>query len=145
MKKKLFLISMFSILICNSQAIAEYNAGKLGEAIGGYVIATDIIEKLSSSQCGYAVRKKYSREATINEVIPYLRKQDQKDLRSMLNSNSFQNDLAENNDFLSNFMSAGRQDGLDKNTLCGMLVSNVAMMYQKSKQQWLFAKENYLK
>ena len=53
----------------------------MGEAIGGYLIATDLMEKLSKSQCGYIVRKNYNFNNAVNEVMPHINNQDSKEIK----------------------------------------------------------------
>lgn len=82
--------------LCSTVTFAEYNSRKLGEAIGGYLIANDMFEKLSKSECGYVVKKTYSFDAALKETMPYLNESDKQELKLFLASNKFKNDLKEN-------------------------------------------------
>lgn len=139
------IIAILAIFLFTSQALSEYNSEKLAQSIGGYLTATDMFEKVTKSECGYVVKKKYSLISAVDEVMPYLRKQDRKEIESFLKNEIFIKQLEDNNKFLSGFMQAGAKDGLDKKTLCGMLVSTISLVYQKSVADWNYAKTYYLK
>lgn len=147
MYKKLYVISLAGVIgmLCSTVISAEYNSRKLGEAIGGYLIANDMFEKLSESECGYIVNRTYSFDAALKETMPYLSEPDKRELRSFLASKKFKKDLEENNEFIRGFMRAGKKDGLDERTICGMIASNIAVIYQKAKQKWEYAKQRYSK
>lgn len=139
---------IFGLLLSLSvtpSALAEYDAEKLGQAIGGYICATDMFEKLTKSYCGYAVKRKYSFKSALNETLPYLKVNDRAEIKSLINTKEFNNKLKENDDYISGFLIAGKKDGLDQQTLCGMLISNVAHLHQYSLNQWNYAKEHYAK
>ena len=140
------LWTAMSFLMCFSISFAEYNSDKLGEAAGAYLAATDVMIKLSQSECGYAVKEKskLSLEDTRNEILQYLNEQDTKEFNSYVESQDFKDQMAENNNFINGFMNAGKGEGeLDDKTLCGMLLQNVALQYSAAKQKWEDAKELY--
>ena len=144
--KKLLLIFLISIgLIGSSTSLAEYNSFKLGQAAGGFAIINDIFEKLTKSECGYAINKSYSLNKTLNEIFLYLDNKDREEFIAFLDSEKFKNDLAENDSFISETINAGKKDGLDEKTICGMLVTIASMSYEKAQNQWEFAKEHYSK
>ena len=144
--KKLFLLLFLSLgLIGSSTSLAEYNSYKLGQAAGGYAIINDIFEKLTKSECGYAINKSYSLNETLNEIFLYLNNEDREEFIAFLDSEKFKNDLAENDSFISGTINAGKKDGLDEKTICGMLVTIASMSYETAQNQWEFAKEHYSK
>lgn len=147
MSKKMIIVLLFVMtqFLFSSTTFAEYNSGKLGEAIGGYLIANDLLDKLSESKCGYAVKKNDSFNAAMEEVMPYLNGRDKKMFRSFIASNEFKRELEENNEFINGYLHAANKDGLDEKTICGMILSNIAMTYQIAQQQWDYAKQNYSK
>ena len=145
MKKLLLLLFLSLGLIGNSTSLAEYNSYKLGEAAGGFAIINDIFEKLTKSECSYAINKSYSLNKTLNEIFLYLNNKDREEFIAFLDSEKFKNDLAENNSLISEFINAGKKDGLDEKTLCGMLISIASMSYQKAEKQWDYAKKYYSK
>ena len=145
MKKILLLLLLSFGLIGSSTSLAEYNSYKLGQAAGGYLIINDLFEKLTQSQCGYVINKSYSFNQTLNEILPYLNKKDREEIKTFLSSKKFKNDLAENNSFISEFISLGMQDGLDEKTLCGMLITIASMSDLEAQNQWDYAKEHYSK
>ena len=68
--KKLLLLLLLSLgLIGSSTSLAEYNSYKLAQAAGGFAIINDIFEKLTKSECGYAINKSYSLNKTLNEIL----------------------------------------------------------------------------
>ena len=145
MKKPLLLLLLSLGLIGSSTSLAEYNSYKLGQAAGGYLIINDLFEKLTQSQCGYVINKSYSFNQTLNEILPYLNKKDREEIKTFLSSKKFKNDLAENNSFISEFISLGMQDGLDEKTLCGMLVTVASTSLHQAQNQWDYAKKYYSK
>lgn len=145
MNRKLCKIVSIVILISSSTAFAEYNSEKLGQAIGSYITATDMFEKFTKSECGYAVKRSYSFASSLNETMPYLNNQDREEIKNFIQTNEFKKKLIENNEYINGFMHAGMKDGLDKKTLCGMLLSNTASLYQYSLTQWNYAKKHYAK
>ena len=58
------------ILAFSGSVIGETNSYSLGEAIGGYLIANDMFEKLSNSGCGYTVKKNYNFHSALKEILP---------------------------------------------------------------------------
>ena len=144
--KKLLLLLLLSLgLIGSSTSLAEYNSYKLGQAAGGYAIINDIFEKLTKSECGYAINKSYSLNKTLNEIFLYLNNKDREEFIAFLESEKFKNDLAENDSFISGTINAGKKDGLDEKTICGMLVTIASVLYQEAQSQWDYAKEHYSK
>ena len=144
--QKLTLLLFLSLgLIGSSTSLAEYNSNKLGQAAGGYAIINDIFEKLTKSECGYAINKSYSLNKTLNEIFLYLNSNDREEFIAFLASEKFKNDLVENDTFISETINAGKKDGLDEKTICGMLVTIASMSYQKAQIQWDYAKEHYSK
>lgn len=144
--KKLFLIlSLLIGLIGSSASIAEYNSLKLGQGAGGYLIINDLFEKLNQSECSYAINKSYSYGEALDEIYLYLNNKDKQELKVFLKSQKFKNDLIENSLFINEYFIAGKRDGLDEKTLCGMLISIVSVTYQQAQNQWDFAKEHYSK
>jgi hypothetical protein len=145
MKKLLILLLLSLGFIGSSTSLAEYNSYKLAQAAGGYLIINDLFEKLTKSQCGYAINKSYSLNKTLNEIFLYLNNKDREEFIAFLYSEEFKNDLAENNSFISEFISLGMQDGLDEKTLCGMLITIASMSDLEAQNQWDYAKEHYSK
>jgi hypothetical protein len=145
MKKILLLLLLSFGLIGSSTSLAEYNSYKLAQAAGGFAIINDIFEKLTKSECGYAINKSYSLNKTLNEIFLYLNNKDREEFIAFLDSEKFKNDLAENNSFISEFLSAGQKDGLDEKTLCGMLVTVASTSLHQAQNQWDYAKKYYSK
>ena len=144
--KKLLLLLLLSLgLIGSSTSLAEYNSHKLGQAAGGFAIINDIFEKLTKSECGYVINKSYSLNKTLNEIFLYLNNKDREEFITFLESEKFKNDLAENDSFISGTINAGKKDGLDVKTICGMLVTIASMSYQEAEKQWDYAKQHYSK
>jgi len=136
-------ILCFCILTTPSLATAEYNVSKLSEAFGGYIAATDMLVRTQNSpKCGYIIKDKhYSVESVINEGRHVLKKDDIQKVENLL-QNGF---LDSNIKIFDGFFKAGRSDGLDNKTLCGMWVNNLAIRYDVMKKKWLLAKQKYSK
>ena len=139
------LLVLMTKILFFSIAFAEYNSGKLGEAVGGYLAANDLLDKLSESKCGYAVKKNNSFGTAVEEVMSYLNGRDKKRLRSFIASNQFKKELEENDEYITGYLRAASKDGLDEKTICGMMISNILMVNQSAQQQWDYAKQNYSK
>ena len=135
---------MFVIgILCSTEVFPEYNSERLGEAIGGYLSATDLLEKVSRSECGYVIKSTYSFDAALIETMSYLNERDRREFQSFMASDLKSNYEKENGEFIQGFLRAGRTDGLDINTVCGMMISIISVTYQKTAQQWELAKEVY--
>ena len=91
------------------------------------------------------INKSYSLNKTLNEIFLYLNNKDREEFITFLESEKFKNDLAENDSFISGTINAGKKDGLDVKTICGMLVTIVSMSYQEAEKQWDYAKQHYSK
>ncbi len=146
--KLLRTVSLIAVcfFVCGSISFAEYNSEKLGEAAGAYLAATDVMIKLSQSECGYITKEKpnISLQETTDEILQHLNEQDAKELLSYIESQAFKDQMVENDEFISGFMSVGAEgDELDEKTLCGMLLSNVALQYSAAGQKWKDAIQLY--
>jgi len=143
------LLRIIAVVIINitmvAPSLAEYNSFKLGQSAGAYSAINDLFEKLTKSQCGYVIKKSYSFKATVNEIFPYLSSKDKKEFQSYIDSQEFKNQLNKNDEFISGFLNAGKSDGLDEKTLCGMLTSIAATLHLKAQTQWNYAKQHYSK
>jgi hypothetical protein len=121
-------------------ASAEYNAIKLAEAIGGYMFAVGLMEKLTESECGYAIKKGYSYTAELNEALPYFNEPDRKEILSRATAPKMQKEIAA-------YLDAMRDDLTkllaDEKTRCGSMVTTLSLMYAAAKQRWESAKQIY--
>ncbi|MBI3547241.1 MAG: hypothetical protein HY081_11725 [Gammaproteobacteria bacterium] len=128
-------------------ASAEYNSRKLGEAAGAYLNAVDMILQLQESKCGYLFKKKtYSFDRTVKEVLSYLRPNDQKELQAFLDGEEFRKGQEDNKRTIQESLrSLGGREGYDEKTICGMILSNTAMVHEYAKQKWEYAKSHYTK
>tara|TARA_B110000467_G_C17876021_1_gene242333 strand:+ start:82 stop:519 length:438 start_codon:yes stop_codon:yes gene_type:complete len=144
---KILLLSLLLPLglIGSPTSLAEYDSYKLGQAAGGFAIINDIFEKLTKSECGYVINKSYTLNKTLNEIFLYLNNKDREEFITFLDSEKFKNDLAENDSFITDTINAGKKDGLDVKTICGMLVTIASMSYQEAEKQWNYAKQHYSK
>ena len=48
-----------------------------------------------------------------------------------------------NDEFINGFLRKGKKDGLDRNTLCGMMAQNIASIYKDAHNKWSHAVEKY--
>lgn len=128
-------------------ASAEYNSRKLGEATGAYLNAVDMILQLQESKCGYLFKKKtYNFDGTVKEVLSYLRPNDQKELQAFLDGEEFRKSREDNKRTIQESLrSLGGREGYDEKTICGMILSNTAMVHEYAKQKWEYAKKHYTK
>ena len=145
MKKLLLILLLTFGFIGSTVSLAEYNSLKLGQGAGGFLIINDLFEKLNQSECGYAINKSFTYDKALDEIYLYLNNKDKQELKVFLKSQKFKNDLIENSLFISEVLVAGKKDGLDEKTICGMLISIASMSYEKAQNQWDFAKEHYSK
>lgn len=142
LQKPIIAIFSFALVLFPQHAFAQYNAGKLGEAAGGFLNSVDMVIQLKSSKCGYVIRKEYSFKQSLIEVKSYLKEKDRKELDRFLKQNytKMQND---NKYFIDDSLRAGERDGLDKKTLCGIISSQTALVYKYAQQKWEYAKKYY--
>src|SRR5918997_1923117 len=91
---------------------------KLAEASGGYIIAADMIEKLSKSKRGYMVKERHSLKSAVNEVIPIFQKQHREEILGFLKTPKFQRDLAENDEMIQLLLREGEREGVDEKAVC---------------------------
>lgn len=125
-------------------AAAEYNPDKLGEAAGGYMFATLVMEQFQVSVCSYLTRTRdYSVDAYAAQVLPHLDARDRAELTAMITGRQLAAKRAAARRYVEGFLAAGRKGGQDDRTLCGMLASNLALVYLKGESDWAFARENY--
>lgn len=100
-----------------------------------------MMEKLSKSKCGYIVKKPYSVQSALNEILPYFNSPDKEEVLSFIKSPKFQREQAENEEFMEDFLRAGKRDGLDEKTLCGMLSTHIVFAHESATQKWRHAKK----
>lgn len=124
---------------------AENNSYKLGEAIGGYLGAVDMMEKFGESECGYILKKKHSFKKSLKEVLTYVGPKTAKAIKAFLKSDDFKMIREINKKNMYDFFDMGEKEGMDVKTLCGMWVSNISITYQMAEQKWIYAKKHYLK
>lgn len=132
--------------LVSATASAEYNSRKLGEAMGAYLNAVDMIVQLQESKCSYLFKKKkYNFDGTVKEVLSYLRPNDQKELRVFLDGEEFRKSREDNKHTIQDSLQSLGREGYDEKTICGMISSNTAMVHEYAKQKWEFAKSHYTK
>ena len=57
-----------------------------------------------------------------------------------MQTEEFKKNREANNEYIKNFINSFNREGLDKKTICGMLMSNMGMTYLYAKQKWESAK-----
>jgi hypothetical protein len=146
---KLFAAMLIVISIVTawpaSEARAEYDSRKLGNALGQYLAAIDILERLSKSKCSYIVRRNFRVKEAVKEAQKYLNDKDIREFERWLHSSQFKSKMAKNQTFIDGFLRVSIQDGIDEKTACGMLVTTVSTLYKKAEKQWNSAKFHYSK
>jgi hypothetical protein len=127
-------------------ALAEYNAGKLGEAAGAYMMAIDMMEKLQHSRCGYMFEKKtYRFDDAVKEVMQYLRPKDKKELQVFLDGEENRKERHDNTRYIENWLRSIAREGRDEKKTCVLFVGNIATIYNSATTKWEYAKQNYAK
>lgn len=58
-----------AFIFITTACYSEYDTSKLGGAAGAYLCAVDMLERFLNSECGYIVKKKYTYEETLDEVL----------------------------------------------------------------------------
>ena len=146
---KMFKILLLTLAACFyiSNSFAEYNADKLGEAAGAYLVATDVMEKISKSECGWVTKsrlitkKSYNLDETKGEIILYLTEKDAKNIQEYLESSEFKKELAENDAYITGIMAPDKMgSGAYKDNYCVQIVSKVLSIYAEAEQNWNNAK-----
>lgn len=134
------------LFLCSPFVWAEYNAGKLGEAAGAYMHATDMMQKLQNSKCGYIFKKKtYSFDNAVKEIMQHLRPRDRGELQSILDGEENKKERQDNARYIDDWLRSMSREGMDEKTACGMLVSNIGTIYNKATKGWEYAKQHYTK
>lgn len=127
-------------------ACADYNPGKLGEAAGAYVIATDMMQRLQSSRCGYVFKKStYRFDEAVKEVMQYLRPGDRKEFQAFLIGEENMKARQDNTRYIEDWLRSMAREGQDEKTACGMLFSHIGTVYSKATKGWEYAKQHYTK
>jgi thymidylate synthase len=145
MKNIFILLIGLCLSIQHSQVFAEYNSEKIAEGIGSYAMATDLLNKVSSSRCGYILRGEYSIEKVIEEVLPYLTKEDQKEIKKFFEGQFFKEKAVQNKKDVEDAILIGELQGLNLNEICKKINSNATRVYKYSFEQWEHAKKSYSK
>ena len=132
-KTLLILLTFFvSVISSGTQAETKFD---IGLAIGGYLTATDLLEKFNDSECGYINKRKgITLLNAIRKTYSKLPEELNVEFKSLIESEHFEKKMSENDTFIIEFLIAGKKDHLDKNTLCGMLSSILTGMYSKQVQ-----------
>lgn len=130
------LLILLLLLGLPSQVFAGYDSFKLAQALGGYIVVTNLLEQFSNSpQCGYAVKKQYSTNSVMQEGIKYFNDQDRNEFLGFVEE-SLEKIQQNNSEFIEGGLQAGKKDNLDEKTICGILLSNTAHIYQNAKLNW---------
>lgn len=129
----LFLTSVYS------QAVVASTAYEQGKVLGAYAAAVDLMEEISRSPCGYAIKKRYSLDQSLKEVESQTGPQ-QAAIREYLKTPDFKAELKrlrqKNREFVSEYIRKLQQDGIDQKTLCGMLIGFSISSFQTASQEW---------
>ena len=140
------LALVVSLGLGSPSAWAEYNAGKLGEAAGAYMMAIDMMEKLQHSRCGYMFEKKtYRFDDAVKEVMQYLRPRDQKELQAFLDGEEKRKARQDNARDIEDWLRSIAREGRDERKTCVLFVGNIATIYNSAATKWEYAKHNYAK
>jgi hypothetical protein len=111
-----------------------------GRRLGAYATSVDLLEQLSRSSCGYAVKKHYSLAQTIREIEAQAKPAQEEALARYLKSAEFQQELkrirAKNQQFISGFIDNAKSGGLDDKTTCGMVLGSALSSFQAASQDW---------
>lgn len=127
----------------HTPVFAEYNSEKIAEGIGAYAMAADLLENISSSECGYIVRGEYSTEKVLKEVLPYLTKEDQEKVNKFFAEEFFEKKSIQNKNDVESAILIGRQRGVGLNEICDKINSHATRIYKYGVEQWEYAKKNY--
>lgn len=138
---RLGMVALTALIGC-SPAVAAYDSERLGDAVGGYLMATDLMEKFSKTECGYIVKKRVTFKAALDEVLPYLSGRDRKELLAAIQSGELDSMWAENDENVRVMIYAAKQ-GTDPKTGCGVAFGITIGTYQRALQTWNYAKANY--
>lgn len=132
----------FSKRALKNYTAETYDQEELSEAAGAILYATDRMVKLINSSCGSDIKRSYSYEAIVSEVLSYYYGADKLELEQYLRSSNYQKTLKENNDFIDDFLRTSKTDGLNKDVACGALIANVAITYGFASEKWNKAIKN---
>ena len=124
-------------------ALSESPKFMLGEAAGAYIAAVDIIDNFEKTECTYLISGHYNIYTTLNEISPYLNREDLTFLQNYIKSDKFKAVSKQNYNMLFNFLDTARKSNYDMDIACKSLFQHVASIYNNAKHNWEFARVNY--
>lgn len=144
---KIQYISSIALIIISLSHVASSSErsinNQLGEVVGNLLTTTDILERLSKTDCSYLIKKNYNVKSSINKIILSFPKNEQPQLSKIFRGKGFTEKLEQNIKLINGYFEAGKKDGLDKKTLCGMFVAKVSTLHQSNKTSWITVKKAY--
>ena len=142
MFRKFFLTIIFSMML--SSPVSAYDAVEVSNAIGMYLGAADLQQKLSNSQCSYVSKKTPPRlEDRLREVLSYLTPSDKAELENYVRSADFKNKMAKHKIIINDMYDAYLKEGIDKRTACGLLWGSLSQMISKGELAWKNVEKNH--
>ena len=98
---------------------------------------------LKKSECGNIIIKSeadkiggINEQEVIKEISSYLNDKESKEFQTFLNSDYAKKSRAETYKMVGETLNVAKNEGIEKNTACGMLFSNLLMVYNKKLFEW---------
>ena len=137
----LILVMTFIVAVQSATpSIAEYNPKKLALAAGQYLYVVAQMELLGSSECSYIQKKNYNTGQVIEEMASYF---ESKHRTAFIERASTENIFSTAKADFEGYFEAGRRDGLDIKTLCGLYLGISTNMFTKVEREYQLAIESY--
>jgi hypothetical protein len=133
MKKSLLL----GLLVLMPLVTWSYDSFEISNAAGMYLTSADIQQKLSTSQCGYVIKKAPPTvEGRLQEILGYLNYADKIELEKFVRSSEFNQKMKNNDVIINDIKKAFIAEGYDEKTTCGLLLGTLSQMIAKGDSAW---------
>lgn len=130
------LTFVFACLFVAPTAIA-YDQSEISNAAAMYLASTDLQQKLSTSQCAYAIKKSPPNlEPRLQEVLSYLTPRDKVELEIFVRSNDFKKKMDKNQVIINDIFNAFINEGYDNKTACGLLIGSLTQAISNGELTW---------
>lgn len=126
----------FASLFLTPLAFA-YDQFEISNAAAMYITAADLQQKLSFSQCAYAIKKAPPNvEARLQEVLSYLTPSDKVEVEKFVRSNDFKKKMDKNKIIINDIYDSFIKEGYDNKTACGLLLGSLSQAISKGELTW---------
>ena len=126
------------IIVMNFLSLAPASAVtdlEYGTAAGKYLASVDMMNKLlSHKSCSYLpVKIKPELKIEVKKIAQKIPLRIREEFNTYLASRQFSNQMDENTEIISVFMTNWTSEGFDEKTSCGMLLYKISMLLASSK------------